>query len=185
MNRDFKIKSTLILLNLLKKINPELFVVICDFENPDSNDVTIDDDNVNDIVVAFIEKLEKSPLLKNMVGYIVYPEENEETVMYRGLFIFKKGLEEDAISELEKIMSKDAIGLLNKIAKSILNEAILIGEIWEKEFSSSYSANLLEHRLTLDNEKNLKSIKEFLKHCYVADDEGYVNNDLVIRKFLM
>lgn len=183
MNRDFKIQSTLNILNVLKKDNPGLFVVKCDFDNPVTNDVTIDDDNVNDIVVTFLEKLEKSPLLKNIIGYIVYPEENGETVMYRGLFIFKKGLEEDAISELEKIMSKDAIGLLNKIAKSILNEAILIGEIWEKEFSSSYRANLLDHRLKLDNENNLKTIEEFLKYCYEVDEENFVNNGLVIRKF--
>ena len=185
MNRDFKIKSTLILINLLKKINPELFVVKCDFDNPVTNDVTIDNDNVNDIVVTFLEKLEKSPLLKNMVGYIVYPEENEETVIYRGLFIFEKGLEEDAISEIEKVMSIDSINLLNKIAKSILNEAILIGEIWEKEFKSSYTANLLEHRLTLDNEKNLNSIEEFLKQCYATDNEDFVNGKLVIRNILV
>ena len=184
MNRDFKIQSTLNILNVLKKDNPELFVVKVDFKNPDYNEVFLEDDDVNDIMVSFLQKLEESPLLKNMVGHIVFPTE-EETVEYRGLFIFKKGLEEDAISELEKIMSKDAIGLLNKIAKSILNEAILIGEIWEKEFSSSYSANLLEHRLTLDNEKNLKSIEKFLKQCYDTDDDEFVNSDLVIRKILV
>ena len=134
-------------------------------------------------MVSFLQKLEESPLLKNMVGHIVYPEE-EETVIYRGLFIFKKSLEEEAIPELEKVMTKDTINLLNKIANSILNEAILIGELWKKEFESSYSANLLEHRLTLDNEKNLKSIEKFLKQCYETDDEEFVNGDLVIRKIL-
>ena len=185
MNRDFKIQSTLNMLNILKKDNPELFVVKCDFENPDYNEVFLEDDNVNDIMVSFLQKLEESPLLKDMVGHIVFPIEYEDTVLYSGLFIFKKGLEEDATSELEKVMSKDAIGLLNKIAKSILNEAVLIGEIWEKEFKSSYTANLLEHRLTLDNEKNLKSIEKFLKQCYETDDEDFVNSDLVIRKILV
>ena len=185
MNRDFKIQSTLNILNVLKKDNPELFVVKCDFNNPDSNEIYLEDDDVNDVMMSFLQKLEESPLLKNMAGYIVYPEEYEETVIHRGLFIFKKGLEEDVISELEKVMSIEAINLLNKIAKSILNEAVLIGEMWAKEYRSSYSANLLEHRLTLDNEKNLKSIEEFLKRCYDADDEDYVNNDLVIRKILM
>ena len=183
MNRAFKIKSTLNILNILKKDNPDLFAVICDFENLASNEVYIGDDNVNDIALTFVEKLEKSPLLKNMAGYIMYPEELEDSILYHGLFIFKKDLEEDAISELEKIMSKDTIGLLNKIAKSILNEAILIGEIWEKEFSSSYRANLLDHRLKLDNENNLKTIEEFLKYCYEVDEENFVNNGLVIRKF--
>ena len=102
------------------------------FQNPDYNEVSLEDDNVNDVMVSFLQKLEESPLLKNMVGHIVFPIEHEETVLYSGLFIFKKGLEEDATSELEKVMSKDAIYLLNKIARSILNEAVLIGEIWEK-----------------------------------------------------
>ncbi len=185
MNRDFKIQSTLNILKILKKDNPELFVVMCVFENPDYNEVSLEDDNVNDAMVSFLQKLEESPLLKNMVGHIVFPIEYEETVLYRGLFIFKKGLEEDATSELEKVMSKDAIDLLNKIAKSILNEAILIGEMWKKEFKSSYTANLLEHRLTLDNEKNLKNIERFLKQCYDTDDGDFVNSDLVIRKIII
>ena len=184
MNRDFKIQSTLNILNVLKKDNPELFVVKCDFKNPDHNEVFLEDDDVNDIMVSFLQKLEESPLLKNMVGHIVFPIE-EETVEYKGLFIFKKGLEEEAIPELEKVMTKDTTNLLNKIAKSILNEAVLIGEIWEKEFKSSYTANLLEHRLTLDNEKNLKSIERFLKQCYDTDDGDFVNSDLVIRKIII
>ena len=32
MNRDFKIQSTLNILKILKKDNPELFVVRCDFK---------------------------------------------------------------------------------------------------------------------------------------------------------
>ena len=52
----------------------------------------------------------------------------------------------------------------------------------KKEFKSSYTAILLEHRLTLDNEKNLKSIERFLKQCYDTDDGDFVNSDLVIKK---